>query len=422
MRIHARTGLLFVASLGVLSLPGIASAQLVDASFENVCTFDPFEGWSKIAGNNFASGDNTRSGARSAFAYPGYFPGASKGNPTGLNRSGFQQSVAVTEGAAVTATGYVKNRCCTDAMEDGVVEFLELAFLDAGGNIIGVPDISAILDTATGGTNTWIEQTVAGVAPAGAVSVRLSCALEQVLVGEPPAYNDGNVHWDDLSLSINGGANVLVNPGFEIICDRPFFNWDSLGGQTFSSNARTGGYSMRLNGPYFFPGNVGGGFQEITGAVEGQQWQGSIWYKTISNEVVSPDIDARLRIEFFDDFGNNLSGATFETADLATVATPTEWTQITTPVATAPFDTTRVRLVVLHALPFYNGGTILYDDAVLSQGTPCAADWNQDDVLNSQDFFDFLIAFFANAADFNNDNVTNSQDFFDFISAFFTGC
>jgi len=54
----------------------------------------------------------------------------------------------------------------------------------------------------------------------------------------------------------------------------------------------------------------------------------------------------------------------------------------------------------------------------------CRADVNADGTVTSQDFFDFLVAFFNEdpAADFNQDQMINSQDFFDFIAAFFGGC
>ncbi|MBC7771689.1 MAG: S8 family serine peptidase [Pyrinomonadaceae bacterium] len=52
----------------------------------------------------------------------------------------------------------------------------------------------------------------------------------------------------------------------------------------------------------------------------------------------------------------------------------------------------------------------------------CPADWNHSGAVNSQDFFDFIAAFFAEDADFNMNGKTTSQDFFDFLAAFFGGC
>jgi hypothetical protein len=55
-------------------------------------------------------------------------------------------------------------------------------------------------------------------------------------------------------------------------------------------------------------------------------------------------------------------------------------------------------------------------------GIVCPADFNHDDIVNSQDYFDFVTAFFAGNADFNHDGSTTSQDYFDFVDAFFTPC
>lgn len=52
----------------------------------------------------------------------------------------------------------------------------------------------------------------------------------------------------------------------------------------------------------------------------------------------------------------------------------------------------------------------------------CPADWTNDGFVNSQDFFDFVMALFDGNADFNGDQFNDSQDFFDYLAAFFDGC
>lgn len=72
----------------------------------------------------------------------------------------------------------------------------------------------------------------------------------------------------------------------------------------------------------------------------------------------------------------------------------------------------------------YNGASGLFNLNVYScqPGPACSCDWNVDGMLNSQDYFDFLTAFFQGNADFNLSGTTNSQDYFDFLTCFFNGC
>ncbi len=84
-------------------------------------------------------------------------------------------------------------------------------------------------------------------------------------------------------------------------------------------------------------------------------------------------------------------------------------------------DFSRTDWILLRAFASNTCGSATSAEASL---VICPPDFNCDGVPNSQDFFDFLAAFFAldPNADFNRDTLLNSQDFFDFLTAFFAGC
>lgn len=52
----------------------------------------------------------------------------------------------------------------------------------------------------------------------------------------------------------------------------------------------------------------------------------------------------------------------------------------------------------------------------------CPQDWNNDGVVNSTDFFEFMEDLFSGDADFNGDCVIDSRDFFDYVGRFFGIC
>lgn len=70
------------------------------------------------------------------------------------------------------------------------------------------------------------------------------------------------------------------------------------------------------------------------------------------------------------------------------------------------------------------GDSSRHEEGWIATLARCSADFNNDVLVNSQDFFDFLIAFFAAdpVADFNADGTVDSTDVFDFLTAFFAGC
>jgi len=365
-----------VAAAAACTAVGSVSAQVNDPSFENVCSFAPFEGWTPIGGNQFQSNTFARTGVRTAFMYGNFFPGATPANPTGLNDVGFQQVFTVapgSDGLPVQASAWILNQS-NDPLGFNCYAFVVLDFL-AGNTPVGTPLTSVVFGNGTNPLDAYVELPVSGTVPAGATTARFSVILQQQLdfTSNPAGvYRGGSVRYDDASVAINGGASLLVNGGFESICVKPFFDWESFGlaDHVSSVEVRTGAFSNKVFGPFFNPGNTGGSFQE-TPATAGTQWQGGIYYLSRADDQINAAIDARVRLEFYDNT-NVVIGLVdaYQSADLAQgAATPTTWTLANTPLVTAPTGTTKVRLVIIHTVPNFQGGAIYYDDASLVQVT-----------------------------------------------------
>lgn len=81
----------------------------------------------------------------------------------------------------------------------------------------------------------------------------------------------------------------------------------------------------------------------------------------------------------------------------------------------------RMRLVVRDAFGNEGSDTSPADFVI---GDPCAADFDGNGVVDSDDFFAFVNAYLAGdgSADINGDGTLDSDDFFDYLNVYFTGC
>ncbi len=73
---------------------------------------------------------------------------------------------------------------------------------------------------------------------------------------------------------------------------------------------------------------------------------------------------------------------------------------------------------------FLTGGGVPTGPVARLAACSCRADWNDSGSVDSQDFFDYLSAFYSGSekADFDASGVVNSGDFFAYLQVWFAGC
>ncbi|MBC7772896.1 MAG: hypothetical protein H7210_10405 [Pyrinomonadaceae bacterium] len=144
------------------------------------------------------------------------------------------------------------------------------------------------------------------------------------------------------------------------------------------------------------------------------------WFFDNSPGVAFPGVEAQAQLGIFngaEDVDNGRTGALLNVVE-SIVSTES--------LAAAGFlvDGIQLNSVTFSDMTNLSAGLAIIALSARDAADVCLADFNNDGFSNSQDFFDFLTAFFSQApnADFNDDGFINSQDFFDFLVAFFQGC
>jgi hypothetical protein len=237
------------------------------------------------------------------------------------------------------------------------------------------------------------------VAALGALAALGAPALAQIdglyngsfeIIGGPPSAN-GPRGWRSFNFSrgraIDDGLGpVLVRTGTHSI-------------ELASGNAPTndfGGFTTdvfdAVNLVYFNPSiEFPGGDVTVSG-----------WYAIPADQPLS-GANAGLKLEF-----RREDSSIFRGYEMLSINghTKGQWVQQTFTITNAQLQEVFKQFppgpVMVSVLPIRFGsssstGTIFWDDIELTQGgtNTCPCDWNQDSTLNSQDFFDFLTAFFA---------------------------
>jgi beta-glucanase (GH16 family) len=163
------------------------------------------------------------------------------------------------------------------------------------------------------------------------------------------------------------GRYPLLNPGFEIGESIHDFNdWNTYDSGNIQSdplpaNARSGNRAVQVWGRYSSQPNTTGIYQDLW-ASGGECWQASIWARNRPGDIPQGGNLASLKLEFWDNNGNNLLARTMET--ILTNNSPTNYNLFTVS-GIAPFATARARIVMEYFQTNNGAGSVNFDDASL---------------------------------------------------------
>lgn len=274
-------------------------------------------------------------------------------------QEGAYQEVPASPGQSVSASASLFSRSA-DPIAGDAQALIVLEFYNSLGNLLGSPNIDFAMNAASPG-DTWIPASVGpAVAPAGTVVARMTC----VWVWNGSAT--GSAYWDDCSLTIDGGANQLLNGDFELAgvgssSPTGIDDWQGFEDQQKSSDfAIHGDFSLRTGPDAAFSGL----FQSLGTLTEGERILIKAKVYHSSADPLTSTARAGLKLEFSPPQGSALPPPE-ENLSFGELSPQDSWelVEINTSGLLVPDGATIARVVMIYGGNASSTGAAYFDSA-----------------------------------------------------------
>ncbi len=269
--------------------------------------------------------------------------------------AGAFQEITVAAGSSVTVSAQLHTPSFDKLGGSGaagiVVEFLNLF-----GGTISTQSVTPLTSVSPG--DTWIAANIGPVtAPTGTTKIRVTCRL---------TWSVGNIfgacYWDDVVVSVGGGANLVLNGDFETAGPSPgqspagIDQWNGFNDQEKSDEfALDGSSSLQLGVRDAFNGL----FQDLGTLNDGDELQLTAYVYTPSSDPINASTFGGIKLEF--DPNGQVPPAEenlpFTDASAADVWTPVSYT------TTVPDGITIARVLMVFNSVAGTTGAVYFDSA-----------------------------------------------------------
>lgn len=267
------------------------------------------------------------------------------------------QDVSVAPGDAVRLTAFMKT--LTSDRINGAQALIRVEFLNGSGGDVGSGAEVVGLTNASPPDVWTLVQLGPVTAPAGA-------AMARFITKWTHSSPSGSAFWDDVTLTVNNGPNLLQNSAFETAgssMDNPFGidDWTAFQfARKSDEQSLDGDFSVKLlvSGT---EGDFSGLFQDTADVFSGDRIFGSTWIFNPVTGGLSGAAASALKFEFQSQSGSSLPPPeellSFDADD------PMDTWVLVTYTTTVPTGATAARLVLLANDTLSDNGPVYFDDA-----------------------------------------------------------